>query len=382
MFLSQAKKNVRRRWVEQGIWNGRWDEDAFGRWKHEEPLESETETETETDSETGSKEPKSINEKKKIAWQQMVQNYQREASRPYHQFVYQVSKERERIQGESPDWISTDVMKINTKAYENVKAFWTEQRIWDARWGILPGMAWKHELPFDEKAVDNPMAIEASPLVNSGHVGEIPTRTMSEFSSVDKSHPHPPLSSPIHHSRRGPSRHHNNLFNPTNGDAETCISPRPQTSKRALRSATGQVSRPNKRNQSPKDGQTQPVASTSLDPVSPSRLSEVTGKKRQLPSVLTDSADQPLLYDPDREGPLPQDIFIPSDRSKRLMKENFDEIQASTGVPGTDSLGNNSPGVRPKRKVAGSSKSAGSAKPQGVSKNLRSSRTQGKGKKR
>ena len=58
-------------------------------------------------------------------------------SRPYSQFVFQVSKERERIQEEikhaakplaaaAPVAIPPD---INTTAYERVKSLWTERNI-------------------------------------------------------------------------------------------------------------------------------------------------------------------------------------------------------------------------------------------------------------
>jgi hypothetical protein len=46
-----AYENVKKCWVEQGIWNSKWNQFASGRWKHEEPLEIESESET--DSEAG-----------------------------------------------------------------------------------------------------------------------------------------------------------------------------------------------------------------------------------------------------------------------------------------------------------------------------------------
>ena len=33
------------RWTEQGIWNSKWKQFAFGQWKHKEPLEPELELE-------------------------------------------------------------------------------------------------------------------------------------------------------------------------------------------------------------------------------------------------------------------------------------------------------------------------------------------------
>ncbi|CAG9945524.1 unnamed protein product [Clonostachys rosea f. rosea IK726] len=80
-------ENVKTRWVEQGIWNEKWtDVSEMVRWKHEEPLELESESEDDLAAEG---EPR-----------RLVREREREASRPFHQFVYQVSKERERIQDE------------------------------------------------------------------------------------------------------------------------------------------------------------------------------------------------------------------------------------------------------------------------------------------
>jgi hypothetical protein len=39
---------------------------------------------------------------------------------------------------------------INTMAYERVKRKWIKRMIWDNRWGILPGMSWKHEYTLEE----------------------------------------------------------------------------------------------------------------------------------------------------------------------------------------------------------------------------------------
>jgi hypothetical protein len=155
-FQEEASETVKKRWVEQGIWNDKWNQFASGQWKHKEPLELEPESET--DSEAGfpaplfsfsSKElylkprqPKSDEEKRRIVEQRVVQECEHEASCPYHQFVYQISKEHKRIQDESTsrEGAGVSIADINTKAYKNVKNTWTKQGIWNRRWGILPGM--------------------------------------------------------------------------------------------------------------------------------------------------------------------------------------------------------------------------------------------------
>lgn len=46
-----AYENVKKRWVEQGIWSNKWNQFASGRWKHEEPLEVESEPEADPEAE-------------------------------------------------------------------------------------------------------------------------------------------------------------------------------------------------------------------------------------------------------------------------------------------------------------------------------------------
>jgi len=75
-----------------------------------------------------------------------------EASRPYHQFLYQVSKEREWIKDEFlykrlTGFIDVDAMAdedVDAMAYEAVKKHWIEDKIWNPQWGELPGMTWMH----------------------------------------------------------------------------------------------------------------------------------------------------------------------------------------------------------------------------------------------
>ena len=114
-----AHETVKNRWVEQGVWNNKWNEMAHGLWKYEQPLELESESEKSSDAESPSpafsfmylsvhsvtrrehRWPKSDDEKRQIAERRVVREREREASRPYHQFVYQVSTERVRIEDEA-----------------------------------------------------------------------------------------------------------------------------------------------------------------------------------------------------------------------------------------------------------------------------------------
>ncbi|CAG8886338.1 unnamed protein product [Penicillium egyptiacum] len=155
-----ARDTVRENWMKQGIWNKEWGKTPQMRWMHEASPEITPAPEIDTGafshlrdglfSSFGSALPtgKKIQEGGERRAKQKTGDG---ASRPFQQFIYQISKERERVQNDSdspggtaPVPTSTD---INTKAYETVKAIWVKRGIWNEEWGILPGMAWKHEGP-------------------------------------------------------------------------------------------------------------------------------------------------------------------------------------------------------------------------------------------
>jgi hypothetical protein len=46
--------------------------------------------------------------------------------------------------------MSTTPPDINTTAYERLKSACTRRGIWNNKWGVLPGMSWKHEEPVEE----------------------------------------------------------------------------------------------------------------------------------------------------------------------------------------------------------------------------------------
>ena len=156
-----AYEVVKKRWIEQGIWGKDWPYDFRGPWEHEIPLKLEGESESETEAESTilffPKKPprriKSDEEKRQIAEQRAVKLREHEATRPYHQFVYQVSKERERSKEESLSSDGADADDINTRAYETVKNTWLKRGIWKSSWGTLPGMSWQHEEPFEREVL-------------------------------------------------------------------------------------------------------------------------------------------------------------------------------------------------------------------------------------
>ncbi len=46
--------------------------------------------------------------------------------------------------------VVTMLPDMSTTAYEAVRKRWIKRGIWDRRWGILPGMWWKHEELLEE----------------------------------------------------------------------------------------------------------------------------------------------------------------------------------------------------------------------------------------
>ncbi|KAI1135586.1 hypothetical protein F5Y05DRAFT_393882 [Hypoxylon sp. FL0543] len=139
-LVALASHNVKQRWIDQGIWNYKWNSMADGRWKHEEPPVSEPQW-------------------KKDLKLKPIKGYDRDASRPFQQFEYQVSRAKKQIEHElkvGDDHIGAPA-DIGTRAYERVKNLWLKQKIWDDAWGVLPGNLWKHERPLEDFLDDDLM---------------------------------------------------------------------------------------------------------------------------------------------------------------------------------------------------------------------------------
>jgi hypothetical protein len=326
---------------------------------------------------------KSDNEKRWIEERRAVRERQREASRPYHQFVYQISKERERIQEESENGKGADAADINTRAYENVKNTWTKRGIWNGRWGILPGMSWKHEEPLEEVAADGSGLVPANPLVNGSHeAGEAPAiRIFGSPSPVQSNHHQ--ASGALNSSQQGPPANIDSA-GLENGDAErsssTWNSPPPSSGKRVLRPA-GQALLPSKRKASYKDGQ---PANASLGPVHSSKVSKAAGKRkgpqRRLNISQNVSSDGlPLSSSTDAAEPLPSPPLVPVTprRSKRIQPPVSSVAKDPAKTASTDPS-KRAVRSKPERKVASNLTTRSSAKPQGVSKRQPAKSTRGK----
>ncbi|KAF5132868.1 hypothetical protein E5D57_003490 [Metarhizium anisopliae] len=228
-----AKENVMKRWVEQGIWNEEWKSRSVWRWKHEEPLDPKFESNKDEmagiesrlfgppleERESTPRPPQGVQDLPMTEERRRIREREREASRPYHQFVYQVSKERELILDEmSPpeaadfsylnkwppilhqaalqggagcqrtptepnvEYSVSTPPDINTTAYERVKDTWVRRGTWNKKWGILPGMSWKHEQPLEEmlreEMGDDPVPHEGGAVEDRHEPSETPRRPL------------------------------------------------------------------------------------------------------------------------------------------------------------------------------------------------------------
>jgi hypothetical protein len=369
-----ASKNVKARWIERGIWNDNWNDMASGRWKHEEPLELESETETDTEVEHPPRpslfgmtrqqvQPKprllkSAHDRRQIAERRVVRERQREASRPYHHFVHQVSTERECNEDEMSDGLGAGVRPpdINTRAYENVKKVWIKRGIWNTRWGILPGMSWKHEEPREVVPADDPV-----PVSENRHRGFDFTRARASQFFM----PYPPIDpNPLQESGVMTA----SLPTPPkdigsdrlkNGDGEHSpyapASPRTSSGDQACRLMTRQSSRSDSTTPSHVDREA--VNASSGSPHS-SNVSKAAGKKprpqrqKKVSETILSVAADALEEQPSSEEVTPR-------RSKRIQSLNPGNHKNSSkgGIRSKPKRG----GRRPKPAIS-------SAKPQGISK--------------
>ncbi|KAF2278990.1 uncharacterized protein EI97DRAFT_431207 [Westerdykella ornata] len=185
-LLANSQNNIRARWVEQGIWKEEWGPAwpkgakpwdnrwrssrentggprPFGRWLHEkrpdpklpspEPApEPETKAIRNIFVGLGREEPNATTEEPGHASAPDVteapaatSERDTSASRPYQQFLFQVSKEREWVRDELQFKRSAGTIDIDAMAYESTKKNWIEDEIWNPAWGELPGTTWMHE---------------------------------------------------------------------------------------------------------------------------------------------------------------------------------------------------------------------------------------------
>ena len=176
-FNTNAKNNVKNRWIEQGIWNDKWTGYPGGSWKHEDPPEPEPQQPTKPRrstmiafghiDESKLERPKVVSKKQRAAHERETA-----ASRPYHQFRYQNSKEREWIEDDTWGNEFNGAVDVDAIAYKNIKNSWIKQKIWNPRWGDMPGMTWMHEEPdMDESGVLSTLRADQAEETQTGKAG-------------------------------------------------------------------------------------------------------------------------------------------------------------------------------------------------------------------
>ena len=208
-------------------------------------------------------------QRRQIAERRAAREREREASRPFYQFINQVSKERDRIQdlsrvGELSAAASAD---INTKAYENVRNTWMKRGIWNKNWGLLPGMSWKHDERLEEESADSPAPVQANLLENGNYEATSTACTFRSSPSAGKHRRQVSVRTDTSRKRQSADSEAAGLVN---GDVGSYSPPHKQR-KRVLRSTARQTEQPSGRHPSPRDVHTQSAASTSIGPAHSSK---------------------------------------------------------------------------------------------------------------
>ena len=311
---------------------------------------------------------------------------EREASRPFHQFIYQVSKERERIQSESGP-IPLHSADINTKAYENVKTTWMKRSIWNTRWGVLPGMSWKHE-----QSIEDMLAEEMGPEPPQVNPEDDDSRRVEEERPVFRPLFGPPSNVNLFEHLLPADLNHGPISGVPNvsqqempavpnaaglqdGSADhLSLAPNLRrslaVSRQDARSTTGQRSRGGERAPSSSDGRVRPTAATALGPIHPARVSKSTRRKELGPQGRGNASN----LRPNAQSSRPELPPVPAPeqprRSSRLQEVKSKASTDPAAVASAD-LGNGTSLSRLRKTTAGSRKSSSSSKPKGVSKRPR-----------
>ena len=166
-----AEANVKYRWIQQGIWDERWEGQPGKIWKHElqdpqspeRPSDAVKEVEVKALQRGRKRKLSDLKKEYHDSSRVAVDHQDRQSSRPCYQFLYQLCQEREWIkmglgsqgqdqdqdqdQGEGQYQDQAQLTKLDMRAYENVKSRWIKDKVWDDDWNILPGTSWRHERP-------------------------------------------------------------------------------------------------------------------------------------------------------------------------------------------------------------------------------------------
>ncbi|KAL8935213.1 MAG: hypothetical protein Q9211_004819 [Gyalolechia sp. 1 TL-2023] len=169
-YQANAENNIRSGWVEQGIWVDEWGPPwppgtelwgmpgpegpkPSGYWAHEAGFKTKPQTEPQPQPRYNIFATESKPEDQPKPPQESAARPQRNtsASRPYYQFLSQVAKETEWLKDELLYQRRSGTIDVEARAYEDIKDIWIKEKIWNPKWGELPGMTWMHEEPDPER---------------------------------------------------------------------------------------------------------------------------------------------------------------------------------------------------------------------------------------
>ncbi|KAF1956181.1 hypothetical protein CC80DRAFT_562800 [Byssothecium circinans] len=265
--------------------------------------------------------------------------------------------------------------------------------------GISPAKSSKHEEPLEDETADG-LAPHANPVENGSHeVDEAPlinifsgrpVTSLLEGGIFIRNPPvesnHGQASGVMNTSQQGPPSDIDSA-GLENGDAQNPPSapnsPGPRTGKRVPRPVIGQALRPSRRKQSKKDEQPQPVASASLGPVHPSKVSKAAGKRKPVRQRRLNISQEispgglPLPSAMDAAEPQPPPDHVTPRRSKRVQRRVLSTAKDPARTASTDPS-KRAVQSKPERKIASNRTTRSPAKPQGVSKRQPAKTTRGR----
>ncbi|UNI23034.1 hypothetical protein JDV02_008877 [Purpureocillium takamizusanense] len=179
---TMARRSIRTRWAEQGIWKSEWDSigTPFGPWAHETSMSRGPRATGSLAADAGgdvvggpgqsrrpSQELGASAQDSSHGPRSMWRDDMTEPSRPLPQFEAQVRQrcERARWQSSPAGARTAGHHESYTEACEAVRRDWTRQGIWRRAWGSAPcpSATWKHEHPVAEILAEEMVASGTGP---------------------------------------------------------------------------------------------------------------------------------------------------------------------------------------------------------------------------
>ena len=253
---------------------------------------------------------------------------------------------------------------MNIMAYEMVKDKWTKKGIWNKKWGVLPGMSWKHEKPLEEMIREEMGGDAFSPQADTLDRPPSPTDLI-----------YVPLFDGLQTSSAEPPSTMKSIEMPNSDDNQSPIATnsgrRLEETQEDFRSSPRRMRRQGNRKSSIQGEQPPQIECNALGPVHLSKVSKACRKRgpslqrRRQVYELPFNAQKPL-NNVDFPSASTESSPVPPRRSRRLEEVERKKITDSTDIAAVD-LRNGHPQSQPRRARAGP-KTSNSAKRQGISK--------------